>query len=303
MNNSGKTITIFLVLIVVLLVSMASISFFLLVKETEKRKAVEAALNDAQGSVSQLQGDLKVAQNKSFVLEEKNKEADARINSLEEELDVEKGLKEAIKTENTKLKEDLDAATAERDRVQADLDQKIQELQAKTKSVEQEIQTRDARVKELETKVADAEKKLTEANVAVEKAKEAQAAATAAAAAAPAPATTTPAETPSDEADLNIEIPAITADNNVELDKIVVNKTDSVKGRVLSVDKDTEFIIFDMGAKSGIKQGDVMSVMRGDEYLGDIKVSRVQDEMSAADLIPPFSSRMVRKNDIVVPKK
>jgi hypothetical protein len=71
----------------------------------------------------------------------------------------------------------------------------------------------------------------------------------------------------------------------------------------LSVDKETEFLIFDLGAKSGVKQGDVMSVMRGDNYLGDIKVSRVQDEMSAADLIPPFSSRMVRKNDSVVPKQ
>jgi peptidoglycan hydrolase CwlO-like protein len=299
MNNSGKTITIFLGLIVVLLVSTASISIFLLNKETEKRKAVEAALNDAQGSVSRLQGDLKVAQNKAFVLEEKNKEADARVNSLEEELDVEKGLKEAMKTENSKLKQDLDAATAERDKVQADLDQKVQELQAKTQSAQQDIQSRDARVKELETKVSEAENKLAEANAAVEKAKAAQAAAAAAPAPAPAPA----ASAATDDANLNIEIPPTVSDNNVELDKIIVNKTDSVKGRVLSVDKETEFIIFDMGAKSGVKQGDVMSVMRGDEYLGDIKISRVQDEMSAADLIPPFSSRMVRKNDTVVPKK
>jgi hypothetical protein len=43
-----------------------------------------------------------------------------------------------------------------------------------------------------------------------------------------------------------------------------------------------------------------MSVYRGDEYLGDVRVSRVQEELSAADLIPPFSSRKVRKNDSVV---
>ena len=34
-------------------------------------------------------------------------------------------------------------------------------------------------------------------------------------------------------------------------------------------------------------------------YLGDIKVTRLQDEMSAADLLPPFSSQTVRKNDQV----
>ena len=300
MNNSGKTITIFLGLIVVLLVSTASISIFLLNKETEKRKAVESALNDAQGTVSRLQGDLKVAQNKAFVLEEKNKEADTRINSLEEELDVEKGLKEAMKTENAKMKQDLDAATQERDTIQADLSKQTQEFEEKTRTIQQELLTRDARVKELETKISDVEKKMADdaaaaAAAAAQKAKEEEAAKTAAAAAA-APVDAAQEANPENPADPS-------AENKVELDKIVVNKADSVKGRVLSVDKETEFIIFDMGAKSGIKQGDVLSVLRGADYLGDIKVSRVQDEMSAADLIPPFSSRMVRKNDTVVPKQ
>lgn len=296
MNNSGKTITIFLGLIVVLLVSTASISIFLLNKETEKRKAVESALNDAQGSVSRLQGDLKVAQNKAFVLEEKNKEADTRINSLEEELDVEKGLKEAMKAENAKMKQDLDAMTQERDAMQADLSRQAQEFQTKTTSAQQELQARDARVKELETKISDVEKKIADdaaAAAAAQKAKEEEAAAAAAA----------PADAANESSAENPAAADQASDKKVELDKIVVNKAGSVKGRVLSVDKETEFIIFDMGAKSGIKQGDVLSVLRGADYLGDIKVSRVQDEMSAADLIPPFSSRMVRKNDTVVPKQ
>lgn len=300
MKNAGKTITIFLGLIVVLLVSTASISIFLLNKETEKRKAVEIALTEAEESVGKLQADLKVAQNKVFVLEEKNKEADTRINSLEEELDVEKGLKEAIKTENGKIKQDLDAAVAERDRIQSELDQKNQEIQDKSKINEQEIQTRDARVKELEAKVADAEKKLADANAAAEKIKKDQEEAAAAAVAAEKPAEGAPAGETSEQA-----AEAAAEGNNVELDRIVVEKSDAAtaRGRILSVDKETEFVIFDMGAKSGISQGDVLSVMRGDSYLGDIKVSRVQEEMSAADLIPPFSSKMVRKNDAVVQKK
>lgn len=288
MNKTGKTITIFLGLIVVLLVSTASISIFLLNKETEKRKAVEVALNDAQGTVSRLQGDLKVAQNKAFVLEEKNKEADARINSLEEELDVEKGLKEAMKSENTKLKEDLDASTAELERIQTELNGQLVSLQEKAKVAEQELAARDTKVKELEAKFSETEKKLAEVTAEIEKAKETKAAA---------------ATPPADASAENKDPQAQSSEKGVELEPIVINTTDSVKGRVLSVDKETEFLIFDLGAKSGVKQGDVMSVMRGDNYLGDIKVSRVQDEMSAADLIPPFSSRMVRKNDSVVPKQ
>lgn len=291
MKNTGKTITIFLGLIVVLLVSTASISIFLLNKETEKRKAVEVALNDAQGTVSRLQGDLKVAQNKAFVLEEKNKEADARINSLEEELDVEKGLKEAMKSENAKLKEDLDAANVELERIQTELNGQLQSLQEKAKVAEQDLAARDTKVKDLESKVAEVEKKLTEANAEIQKAKEAQTA--------PAPNTEAVSTTENTDAAAAVS----STDKSVELEPIVVSAMDGVKGRVLSVDKETEFLIFDLGVKQGVKQGDVMSVVRGDSYLGDIKVSRVQEEMSAADLIPPFSSRMVRKNDSVVPKQ
>ena len=212
------------------------------------------------------------------------------IGSRLEVMDVEKGLKEAMKTENVKLKQDLDAAIQEKETIQADLNKQVQDFQVKAKSVEQELQTRDARVKELETKISDVEKKMADTDAAAQKIKEAQG------------ATATTSAHVSD--DPNAATPAAqSADKEVVLDKIVVNKTDTVKGRVLSVDKETEFIIFDLGAKSGIKQGDVMSVVRGQDYLGDIKVSRVQDEMSAADLIPPFSSRMVRKNDSVVPKQ
>ena len=63
-----------------------------------------------------------------------------------------------------------------------------------------------------------------------------------------------------------------------------------------------EFIVFNLGLKQGVKSDDLLSVYRGDEYLGDVKATRVQDEMSAADIIPPLSPQEVRKNDTVVLK-
>ena len=90
------------------------------------------------------------------------------------------------------------------------------------------------------------------------------------------------------------------AEKEVDLEKIVVAPRGSPEGRILSVDTDTEFVIVNLGAKDGVKLGDMLSVYRGKEFLGDIKVTRVQPEMSAADLIPPFSSRKVRKNDQVL---
>ena len=74
------------------------------------------------------------------------------------------------------------------------------------------------------------------------------------------------------------------------------------EGRILTVDIETEFVVVNLGKKDGIVEDMFMSVYRGPHYLGDIKVTRVQPEMSAADIIPPFSSQMVRKNDQVVAK-
>ncbi len=95
------------------------------------------------------------------------------------------------------------------------------------------------------------------------------------------------------------ETPAPDQTNDkMELDRIVVGQKS--KGKVLSIDKESEFIICNIGANQGVKIGDFLSVFKGDEYLGDVKVSRVQEEMSAADFVAPLSSRNVHKNDSVV---
>jgi len=91
-------------------------------------------------------------------------------------------------------------------------------------------------------------------------------------------------------------------EKQIVLDKIVVNSQDGTKGGILSVDTDAAFVIFNLGAKQGIKPDDVLSVYREGKYLGDIKATRVQDEMSAADIIPPLSSKGISKNDTVVLK-
>ena len=74
------------------------------------------------------------------------------------------------------------------------------------------------------------------------------------------------------------------------------------EGRVVMVDTETEFVIVNLGANHGIKEEQVLAVSRGKDQLGEIKVTRVQPEMSAADFIPPLTSRQVRKDDSVVIK-
>ena len=82
-----------------------------------------------------------------------------------------------------------------------------------------------------------------------------------------------------------------------------VATTSIPEGNVLSINRENNFIIFNLGKKDGIKEGMVMSVLRDDQRLGDVRVTRVQEEMSVADLVPPLTNSKVRKNDKVVVKE
>ncbi len=83
------------------------------------------------------------------------------------------------------------------------------------------------------------------------------------------------------------------------LEEAVSALDETLEGRILSVDTETEFVIVSLGKMDGVKVGAVLSIFRGDDYVGDIRVTRLQPEMSAADLIPPFSIRSIKKNDQV----
>ncbi len=275
MKKSGKTIVIFLILIVVILISGISISLFLLSKETQTRKAAETTVEQLKTRNQKIDEALKDAQAQIDVLKGKNKDADDKINSLMEELDLESGLREQIKAENKKLKDTLEAEA----KAKVDLRQK---MTAELESVQTKLKEAEAKAQEaagLQQKIDDLSKQNDELQ---KKLKDLE--------------NTGVVQPPRSEI-----IPQPNAEK-VALDRIVVTPEDAKQGKVLNVDTETEFLIFDLGSRNGVQVGDVMSVYRGKTYLGDIKVTRAQEEMSAADFIPPFSSRKVRKNDQVVPK-
>lgn len=266
-NNSGKVLVIFLVIIAILLISLTAISMFFFQKEIEKRKVAETSLQDSIANGVRLEIDLKDTKKKSFLLVEKNKELDEKVNSLLDELELEHGIREEMKIEASSLNQEIEKIKSERNKLKNQVDEfktsndKIQELEAKLQTAIAVKSRLEARVKELEESSV---KKISAVSQGVHEE----------------------------------EMPVV---NNtpVKLDPIVVSPNNSSSGRILSVDQDTEFVIINMGSKDGITVGKMLSVYRGNEYLGDIQVTRVQPEMSAADLIPPFSSQRVRKNDQV----
>ncbi len=283
MKKGGRTILIFLGLTIVILFSGGAISFFMLQQETQTRKSTEQTVDDLTTRNIKIEAALKEARKQIDILEAKKKDAEDRINGLLEEIDLEKSLNEKIKADNKRMRDDLESEMKSKVEQRQKLVNEIEAIQAKLKEAEKKSEGNDGVVAALQQKVADLEKRNSDLE---EKIKDLS--------------QSTAARQVRSEI---IPVPGQIMEEKVNLDRIVITPDAAKEGRVLNVDTETEFLIFDLGAKHGIKQGDVMSVYRGKTYLGDARVSRVQDEMSAADFIPPFSSRKVRKNDQVVPKR
>lgn len=279
MNSSGKVLVIFLVIFVILSLSLAGLSMFFLSKEIEKRKATESALQETKTNGIKLEAQLQDAIKQGFVLQEKNKEADEKINGLLDELELQEGLRDKLKGENLSLKTQLEEQTKAKDELQKKIaaseeaEKKVAELEGKLQTEINAKQDLEQKIKAFEQRAQDLEENLGRLK-------------------------------PEDAKPVPSDIkPAAVSSEQVELEKIVIAPPAGPEGRILTVDTETEFVIVSLGANHGAASGDTLAVYRGENYLGDIKITRLQPEMSAADFVPPLSSKDVRKDDRVVVKK
>ncbi len=133
MAKSGKTLTILLLVLLILCASLTTIVIYFYQREREMRKTAEARITELQVSLDKAQTTLDDLRKQAYIYEEKNKEAEEKINSLMDELDFERGLREETKQEVLSLTEDLEKARQAEDRLTQELNQtheKINQLKA-----------------------------------------------------------------------------------------------------------------------------------------------------------------------------
>ena len=282
-GRSGRVLTIFLVVIAVLLITLTGACIFFWNLEIEKRKAAEVELSKTDAKIQALQQALAAAKKEKFLLKDKNKEADEKINNLLDELDLEKGLREEMKLESADLKTKVETAAKEKKKLEDNLTAKEKQI----KDLEDKLQLETNRNEELVKRNQQLEATRKDLGSV--------------------PGEDTMANGTDDPVAVKSSGPL---KKGVELGDIVIAgdkkmpMADKMKpqGRILSVDEETEFIVVNLGEKDDIHKGTRLSVYRGNDYLGDVRVTRVQPEMAAADFIPPLTSHTVRKNDQVIVK-
>lgn len=283
MNNSGKALTIFLVIIAVLLVCLTGISAFFFLKEIDLRRSVELSLEQSKVVQAKLEGELKEAQQQAYLLEEKYKEAKENLENLQDDLELAQGVKQKMQEENKSLAANLEKLQTEKESLNTQLSKAREEVD----SLQADLDAAQLENKSLEDQVQAA---------AAEKSPPAEAATET-------PAADLPTESVPPDAAVEPAAGNELSQDKVDLEKIIVAPGTDRQGKVISVDSETGFLIASLGSKQGIEKGVILSVYRNETYLGDVQVSRVLPEMSAADFIPPLSGQQVNKDDLVTIKQ
>ena len=121
-NKAGKTFTIFVVLIIILLLSSTCIGFYLYHLEQRLHKKTQTELDNSRADGIKLQAQLKDVQAQLALSQDKNKEADQKINNLLDEQDLNEGLRAALKKENAALKDQIADLETAKQKMKADYD-------------------------------------------------------------------------------------------------------------------------------------------------------------------------------------
>jgi hypothetical protein len=61
-------------------------------------------------------------------------------------------------------------------------------------------------------------------------------------------------------------------------------------------------VVTNLGKKEGIDIGDVFSVYHGPDYIGDVKIEKIHDSMSAAGFVSAETKDKVSEGDKVIQK-
>jgi len=80
----------------------------------------------------------------------------------------------------------------------------------------------------------------------------------------------------------SIDLPPIVISPQVSSD---IGLSSSLKGKILSVNSEYNFVVVDLGRSNGLKEGMVFEVLREGRLLGKVEVIQAREKIAACDII------------------
>lgn len=256
-----------LVVLICVSIFLAGAGFYLLQKERVKNLVLEERFQELSSLKIQLEAKLKEQERLISELQLKIQESKLEIEKLKKALESEEKEKEESKAQIEQLKVDLEIQKNSR----TDTEKKLTQAQDDLKKLEAQLKILESRKSELELKVKELEAKSQEVELGKIIVKP---------------------ESLSDKPDYLADQPL--------KDEVVSIPT--LEGKILAVNKDYNFAVINLGTNDGLGPGDIFSVYRDSKYLGEVKLEKVNDSMSAAAFLSADLRDKVSQNDRVVQK-
>ncbi|MCM8797268.1 MAG: hypothetical protein NC923_05270 [Candidatus Omnitrophica bacterium] len=278
MEEKARALIVLLTGLIIAAVGIGGAGFYFLQKEHAKNVELVAKLDEITTKLRLTDSMLEDSKKTIVDLQKKLSDATQNIDKLNAELQQEKSMRQEtlakLDTLNTELQQHKN--------LREELEKKLADAQESAKNTQTQLQELQAKKAELEKKVSELEtktKNIELGNIVVSTES-------------PVPTETKSKKTGADkvkpeEKKAKSSPPPVSGD---------------IEGKVLVVNKEYDFVVINIGAQDGLRLGDQFSVFHDNEYVGDIKVEKLQDNMAAAGFLSPDLKSAVNEGDRVVKK-
>ena len=275
MNRRGSASAIILIVLIVISLALAGGTFYLFQKERGENQKLSTEMQDLKLSIEKTKVDLANSRKEISALELRLKDAQSQIETMGNDLQLEKASKQDALKQIDKLTVDLDQQKSSRAVLETKLNQAQDDLkktQVRLKDLEARKSDLELKVSELETKSQDLQTKMNEIELG--------------------------------KIVVNPEPTPMPQQPQAKQGKVKPGKKqDPAKGpegKILVINRDYNFVVINVGSRDGVAVGNVFGVYHGNKYLGDIKVEKIHDSMAAAGFLVPDLKDRVSETDRIV---
>lgn len=311
MNRKASAAVIILIFLIVISLALSGGLYVFLQKEKVVNIDLQKQLEDIKTQQTMTKKDLDEYKKKASGLELKLKDTQNQIEALTADLESQKVAKSDALTQVESVRAEL----ALQKNARADLEKKFAQAQDDIKKSQDQISVMETKKVELESKIKDLEIKSNDLETKL-KGIELGTIVVPSQEVAPVKGkkktdkkTNKKTEKKASANDLKKEASKKEVKKEAKVEVVKAAKVPvstpvaNLEGSVLVVNKDYNFAVINLGTKDKVREGDIFSVYHQDKFIGDLKVEKVHDAMSAAGFVSDDIKDQITEADKVVQKK
>ncbi|MFH0917863.1 MAG: hypothetical protein V1830_01885 [Candidatus Omnitrophota bacterium] len=284
MHRKGSVILPVLIALFIIALSAGAGVFYLYQKEYAQNIKLQAQIVELEDRQRQTTTQLEESKKVATDLALKLQEAKSRMDSLAGELAAEKSAHAATASKLEQFKDDL----ANQKTLREDLESKLNKVQDDSKQIKEQIKIMQQQKVALEEKIKNLEAGASGVELGT--------------------VVVNPELLPTEKAAVQA-LPKTANDktNAADTKASKVTKKEQaplakgLEGKVMIVNKEFNFVVINLGSKDKVSVGDEFSVSRAGKPIGDLKIEKVHEFMSAAGFAPELKEA-IKENDKVTQK-